>query len=141
MLVCAFAGFQAEHPLALQIKQRRSWKPRFLVWAGIYASIALGIASYLALQTPLLWGLYGIAAIVLVGDAIAVFYRRQKSIANELLTFAAVCLTAPFVLYHRDGGYNYFCYWLVAIEHTLFWQYCLHGKAAKNRRPHRQFQV
>ncbi|MEO1623386.1 MAG: YwiC-like family protein, partial [Cyanobacteria bacterium J06632_3] len=29
-LLCAFCGFQAEHPLVLQIKQRRSWKPRFL---------------------------------------------------------------------------------------------------------------
>lgn len=31
-LICAFCGFQAEHPLVLQIKQRKSWKPRF--WFG-----------------------------------------------------------------------------------------------------------
>ncbi len=31
-LVCAFCGFQAEHPLVLQIKQRKRWKPRFLLW-------------------------------------------------------------------------------------------------------------
>ena len=34
-LLCAFCGFQAEHPLVLQIKQRRSLKPRFLVWGGL----------------------------------------------------------------------------------------------------------
>ena len=104
VLICAFAGFQAEHPLALQIKQRRSWKPRFLVWGGIYASIALGLAVYLALQTPILWWLYGIAATVLMGDAIAVFYRQQKSIANELVAFAAVCLTAPFAYIASTGS-------------------------------------
>ncbi len=104
VLICAFAGFQAEHPLALQIKQRRSWKPRFLVWGGLYASIALGLGVYLALHTPLLWRLYGIAAVVLMGDAIAVFYRQQKSIVNELVTFAAVCLTAPFAYIATTGN-------------------------------------
>lgn len=39
-LVCAFSGFQAEHPLVLQIKQRRSLKPRFLIWGGVYAVIS-----------------------------------------------------------------------------------------------------
>ncbi|MBC6478208.1 MAG: hypothetical protein GDA56_10905 [Hormoscilla sp. GM7CHS1pb] len=40
--------------LTLQIKQRRSWKPRFLVWGGLYTGIALGISVYLFLQTPML---------------------------------------------------------------------------------------
>jgi len=26
-LICAFCGFQAEHPLVMQLKQRRSLKP------------------------------------------------------------------------------------------------------------------
>lgn len=39
-LVCAFCGFQAEHPMVLQIKQRRSLKPRFLIWGGVYAVIS-----------------------------------------------------------------------------------------------------
>lgn len=39
--ICAFAGFQAEHPLTLQIKQRHSWKPRLLVWGSLYAGVAL----------------------------------------------------------------------------------------------------
>jgi hypothetical protein len=46
-LLCAFSGFQAEHPWMLQIKQRRSFKPRFWVWGGLYSLIAGGIALYL----------------------------------------------------------------------------------------------
>ncbi|MGV2829356.1 YwiC-like family protein [Myxosarcina sp. GI1(2024)] len=37
-LICAFCGFQAEHPLVWQIKQPKSWKPRLLVWASFYNS-------------------------------------------------------------------------------------------------------
>jgi hypothetical protein len=102
-LLCALAAFQAEHPLVLQIKQRHSWKPRFLVWGGIYSAIALGIAVYLCLQTPVLWWLV-IGAIAVFGvDAIAVFSRKQKSVANELLTFAGVCLAAPFATIATNG--------------------------------------
>ena len=94
-LICAFAGFQAEHPLVLQIKQRHSWKPRFLLWGGIYAGLALGIAIYLYSQTPLLWAVYLGAIAAFMIDAVSVYVRQQKSIANELLTFGAVCLAAP----------------------------------------------
>ncbi|WP_242032747.1 YwiC-like family protein [Oscillatoria sp. FACHB-1406] len=93
----AFAGFQAEHPLVLQIKQRRSLKPRFLVWGAIYSGIALGIAAYLSLQAPVLIWLYLGAIMAFAIDAISVFYRQQKSVVNELITFAAVCLATPFV--------------------------------------------
>jgi hypothetical protein len=94
-LLCAFCGFQAEHPLILQIRQRRSLKSRFLVWGGLYSTIALGLALYLygqqnQLLSPLLWVYLGAIAAFLV-DAISVFYREQKSIWNELITFAAVC--------------------------------------------------
>lgn len=102
-LVCAFAGFQAEHPLVLQIKQRRSWKPHFLVWGGLYTSIALSLGRYLALQVPVLLWLYLGAIATFLIDAIAVFYRQQKSIANELLTFAAVCLAAPLAYAATSG--------------------------------------
>ncbi len=104
--ICAFAGFQAEHPLTLQIKQRRSWKPRFLVWGSFYAGIALGIAVYLYLQTPMLLWLYLGAIAAFVIDAISVFYRQQKSFANELLTFAAVCLAAPFACVAVTGTWT-----------------------------------
>ncbi|NJK34540.1 MAG: YwiC-like family protein [Oscillatoriales cyanobacterium SM2_2_1] len=102
-LICAFAGFQAEHPLTLQIKQRRSWKPRFLVWGSLYAGIALGIAVNLFLKTPMLLWLYLGAIAVLLVDSMAVFYRRQKSIWNEFLTFAAVCLAAPLAVIATTG--------------------------------------
>ena len=98
-LVCAFCGFQTEHPLVLQIKQRKSWKPRFLVWGGLYGGLAgLSALGLYGLQgwgwSPLLT-IYGAATIALFIDAIAVFRRGQKSIINELITFAAVCLAAP----------------------------------------------
>lgn len=102
-LICAFLAFQAEHPLVLQIKQRRSLKPRFLVWGSIYTGLALAIAIYLALSTPLLLWLYLGAAAAFLGDAIAVFYREQKSVTNELFTFAAVCLATPFAYAATTG--------------------------------------
>src|ERR671932_103322 len=51
-LVCAFLGFQAEHPIVLQIKQRRSLKPRFLVWGGLYSAVSVAIAFWLYLSSP-----------------------------------------------------------------------------------------
>ncbi|MGK7955213.1 MAG: YwiC-like family protein, partial [Crocosphaera sp.] len=35
-LLCAFLTLQMEHPYVVQLKQRKSWKPRFLVWGSIY---------------------------------------------------------------------------------------------------------
>jgi hypothetical protein len=104
--ICAFAGFQAEHPLTLQIKQRRSWKPRCLLWGGLYSAIALGFAGYLYFQAPALLWLYLGAIAAFVINAISVFYRQQRSFANELLTFAAVCLTAPFVYIATTGTWT-----------------------------------
>jgi hypothetical protein len=96
-LICAFCGFQAEHPLVLQIKQRSSWKPRFLFWGSVYGGIAATIALYLYVRSPILIWIYGAAIAALLVDAISVFHREQKSIFNELITFAAVCLTIPLV--------------------------------------------
>lgn len=118
-LVSAFAGFQAEHPLVLQIKQRRSWKPRLILWGSLYAALSLSGALYLSLQVPgLQWLILGaIAAFIL--DAIAVFYRQQKSIANELLTFAAVCLAAPFAEVATTGAWSSTA-WGLWLLNTLF---------------------
>lgn len=102
-LICAFFGFQAEHPLVLQIRQRRSLKPHFLVWGGLYSAISLFIAVWLFLKFPVLIWLYLGAAIALVMDAISVFEREQKSIFNELITFAAVCLSTPFAYVATTG--------------------------------------
>jgi hypothetical protein len=102
-LVCAFCGFQAEHPIVLQIKQRRSLKPRFLVWGGLYSVVSLAIAFWLYLSFPVLLWLYVGAIVALVVDVISVFQREQKSIFNELITFAAVCLAAPFAYAATTG--------------------------------------
>jgi YwiC-like protein len=103
-LICAFAGFQSEHPLALQIKQRRSWKPQFLLWGGIYGGISLSIAVYLYLQMPMLLWIYLGAIAAFMIDAIAVFYRQQRSMINEILTFSAICLTTPFAYAVTSNG-------------------------------------
>lgn len=102
-LVCAFFGFQAEHPIVLQIKQRRSFKPRFLVWGGLYSAVSVAIAFLLYLRFPILLWLYVGAVAALVVDAISVFQREQKSIFNELITFAAVCLSAPLTYAATTG--------------------------------------
>jgi hypothetical protein len=102
-LVCAFCGFQAEHPLVVQLKQRRSLKPRFLVWGSFYATCSLAIALWLYLSHPVLLWIYLGALAALMVDAISVFHREQKSIANELITFAAVCLSAPLAYAATTG--------------------------------------
>ncbi len=102
-LISAFCGFQAEHPLILQIKQRKNLKPRFLVWGGLYSSAALAIALLLADASPILLWIYAGAILAFCVDAIAAFHREQKSVINELITFAAVCLSAPFAYAATTG--------------------------------------
>ena len=102
-LVCAFFGWQAEHPLVLQIKQRKSLKPRFLVWSGLYSAIALIIAGWLYFKFPVLWGIYLGAFLALIADIISVFHREQKSVFNEIITFSAVCLAAPLAYAATTG--------------------------------------
>jgi len=106
-LVCALAGFQAEHPLVLQVKQRKSWKPRFLFWAGLYAAIAVVNGGYLLVHTAnrltLLWiGATALSALAI--DVWSVFQREQRSILNEFITFAAVCLSAPLAYWATSGS-------------------------------------
>ena len=102
-LVCAFFGFQAEHPIVLQLKQRRSLKPRFLVWGGLYSAVSVAIAFWLYLSSPILLWLYLGAVAALIVDAVSIFHREQKSIFNELITFAAVCLSAPLAYAATTG--------------------------------------
>jgi hypothetical protein len=97
-LLCALCAFQAEHPLVLQVKQRSSWKPRFLLWAGLYSGVAGAIALWLLQHNPAklpLSLLYVAMAVALSIDVALVWRRQQKAIANELVTFFAVCLAAP----------------------------------------------
>lgn len=94
-LIVAFMAFQAEHPLVWQIKQRKTLKPRLIIWGGIYSAIALLIAVYLSLKTPVLLWIYLGGIVALIIDIIAVSYRQQRSLINELITFGAVCLSTP----------------------------------------------
>ncbi|MEM8832683.1 MAG: YwiC-like family protein [Cyanobacteria bacterium P01_G01_bin.19] len=97
-LISGFCGFQAEHPLVWQIKQRKTWKPRLLLWGSLYGATAVAIALWLLWQSsnifPLLL-IYGLATAALIFDVVSVWHRQQKSRLNELVTFAAVCLSAP----------------------------------------------
>lgn len=93
----AFLGLQAEHPLIVQIKQRRSWKPRYLLWAGVYGGVAIAIAAYLTYRHPVLLWICGGSAIAMGLDIVAVLQRRQKSIDTEILMFVAICMATLFV--------------------------------------------
>lgn len=94
-LLCAFFALQTEHPLIVQVKRRSAWKPRFAIWAGIYGTIAVSLAAYLWIQSPVLVWIYAIVVFALMVDVIAVFKRKHKSILNELVIFAAICLSTP----------------------------------------------
>ncbi|HHP7230760.1 MAG TPA: YwiC-like family protein [Xenococcaceae cyanobacterium] len=97
-LICGFCGFQAEHPLVWQIKQRKTWKPRLLLWTSLYGGIAGAIAFWLVWHNPNIFPLlliYSSAIASLIFDVVSVWQRQQKSRLNELITFAAVCLSAP----------------------------------------------
>ena len=102
--ICGFCGFQAEYPLGVQLKQRRSIKPRFLVWGGLYGTIALSIAAWLYFHTPVLLWLYTGAIAALIVDLIEIWRKQRKSIINELVTFAAVCLSAPLAYAATTGN-------------------------------------
>ncbi|MGK7875338.1 MAG: YwiC-like family protein [Xenococcaceae cyanobacterium] len=93
--LAAFCGFQGEYPLGIQLKQRRSLKPRFLFWGGLYSAVSLGIAIWLYFRAPVLLWLYGGAIAALLVDVVEILRKERKSIVNELVTFAAVCLSAP----------------------------------------------
>ncbi len=94
-LICTFFALQAEHPLVVQLKQRSTWKPRYAIWAGVYGTMAILFASWLWIQSPVLVWIYAIFVFALTCDVIAVFRRKHKSIFNELIIFAAICLSAP----------------------------------------------
>ena len=97
-LICGFCGFQAEHPLVWQIKQRKSYKPRLLLWVSLYGGGAGAIALWFLWHNPNIFPLlliYAIAIAALIFDVVSVWHRQQKSRLNEIVTFAAVCLLAP----------------------------------------------
>ena len=105
-LTCAFFALQAEHPYIVQIKLRKNLKPRYIVWGGIYGSIALFLAILLWFQAPALLWLYILAIIGLLIDAIAVIKGKHKSRVNEIIGFAAIALAAPLAYGATMGSLN-----------------------------------
>ncbi|MEM9274554.1 MAG: YwiC-like family protein [Cyanobacteria bacterium P01_F01_bin.143] len=106
-LICVFCAFQAEHPIAWQIRQRKSWKPRLLVWASLYSGMAIAIALWLMWQSSHRFEfliIYAFVIAALIVDVISVWHRQQKSRLNELITFAAVCLSAPLAYLATIGS-------------------------------------
>jgi hypothetical protein len=103
-LACAFFALQLEHPWVVQLKLRKSWKPRFLIWGGIYGAIALTLAILLWLQSPTLLWIYGLAGVGFLCDGVAVLYKKHKSIANEIISFATISLSAPLAFGATTGS-------------------------------------
>ncbi|MGD1918275.1 MAG: YwiC-like family protein [Pleurocapsa sp.] len=105
-LICAFFALQAEHPYIVQIKLRKSLKPRYMLWAVVYSAIALFLAVWLWFQASVLLWLYILAMVGLVADAISVIKGKHKSRVNEIIGFAAICLAAPLAYGATTGDLN-----------------------------------
>ncbi|MDJ0511157.1 MAG: YwiC-like family protein [Crocosphaera sp.] len=103
-LICAFLTLQMEHPYVVQLKQRKSWKPRFLIWASIYGMSALSLAILLGFHSPILLPIYALVVVALIADGIAVVKQKHKSIANEMISFAAISLAAPLAYGATTGN-------------------------------------
>lgn len=103
-LICAFFALQVEHPFVVQLKLRKSWKPRYVVWGSIYGAISLLLAIWIGLKSPTLLWLYGMAAIGLIIEGISTINGKHKSIFNELVSFATICLAAPLAYGATTGG-------------------------------------
>ncbi len=103
-LLCAFLTLQVEHPYVVQLKQRKSWKPRFLIWGGIYGVSALSLAIFLGFHSPPLLIIYALVVMAFIADGVAVVNRKHKSIANEMISFAAISLAAPLAYGATTGN-------------------------------------
>lgn len=95
--LAAFLALQAEHPVIVQVKQRRRWRPRYCVWAGVYGSAALAIALWLSFQHPVLFWIVGAGVLALGLDVFSIFQHSHKAVANEIVMFSAICLSTLFV--------------------------------------------
>ena len=93
----AFLAMQAEHPMVVQLKQRRQWRPRYVVWAMVYGGGAIALAGWLTYRHPVSLWLCGAAALAGVRDCTAVLRRRVNAIVTEIVLFASICLSSIFV--------------------------------------------
>jgi hypothetical protein len=103
-LICAFFALQAEHPYVVQIKLRKNPQPRYLLWGGIYGTIALSSAILLWFQSTVLSWLYLLVVIGSLANAIAIVKGKHKSITNEVIGFAVICLAAPLAYGSTTGS-------------------------------------
>ncbi len=103
-LICAFFALQVEHPYIVQLKLRKNWQPRYLIWGGIYGTITIALALFLWLQSPVLLWIYILALIGLIADGIAVIRKSHKSISNEIVIFAVISLSAPLAYGATTGS-------------------------------------
>ncbi|MEM9508938.1 MAG: YwiC-like family protein [Cyanobacteria bacterium P01_E01_bin.35] len=103
-LVCAFFTLQLEHPYVVQLKLRKNLKPRFMLWGGIYGAIALSLAILLWFKAPVLLWIYLLAIVIFIADGVAVILKKHKSIANEIIGFAGISLSAPLAYSAKTGS-------------------------------------
>lgn len=105
--LAAFLALQAEHPVVVQIKRRRKWRPRYVVWASVYGGLASAIALLLCLRHPVLFWIVGAGMAALGIDILSVFQRNQKAVANEIAMFSSICLSTLFVYGATTGTLTY----------------------------------
>lgn len=78
-----------------------------MLWGGIYGAIALSLAIVLWRQSPVLLWLYFLAIIIFIADGVAVVLKKHKSIANEIIGFAGISLSAPFACSATTGNLSF----------------------------------
>jgi len=95
--LAAFLALQAEHPAVVQVKRRRKWRPRYVIWTSLYGGTACMVALPLCLQHPVLFWIVGAGIVAFGIDILSVFQRNQKAIVNEIAMFSSICLSTLFV--------------------------------------------
>lgn len=134
-LLCAVLTLQMEHPYVVQLKQRKSWKPRFLIWGGIYGVSALSLAILLGFHSPVLLPIYALVVVALIADGTAVVYQKHKSIVNEIISFAAISLAAPLAYGATTGN---LCIEAIGmwILNTLFFSSAIYTIKLRKKKTH-----
>ena len=116
----AFLAMQSEHPLTVQIKQRRSLKPRYIIWSFLYASWAGMIALWLVYHHGILVWIFlaGMAAMLI--NIAAVYRRKQKTVSTEIILFSAICLSTLFVYGTTADKLNFQAFGLWILNSLFF---------------------
>ncbi|MEM8829557.1 MAG: YwiC-like family protein [Cyanobacteria bacterium P01_G01_bin.19] len=134
-LVCAFFTLQLEHPYVVQLKQRKNIKPRFMLWGGIYGAIALSLAILLWFKAPVLLWIYLLAITIFIADGVAVILKKHKSIANEVIGFAGISLSAPLAYGATTGSISWEAMG-IWILNTLFFSSAIYTIKLRRKKTH-----